>query len=174
MAQALRQRCGALDATGQRIAPGRAQRRTQAFGPYGGRQRRAQLAQQAGTGSVGAVPLCRRPASPSERQSPLQFSQTQLLLDKPRGRVDEPLHHMVQSLDPRVDGVRTGACETLRTVAQAADQCLAIGGRQRCSRGRRRRAHIGDEIADREVGLVADAGNDRQRRLEDRARRPPR
>ena len=41
---------------------------------------------------------------------------------------------------------------------------------ERRSSGWRGRAHVGDEIADREIGLVADAGDDRQHRLEHRAR----
>ena len=46
----------------------------------------------------------------------------------------------------------------------------AVRHDQRGGRRRRRRAHVGDEIADREIGLVADAGDDGDARLEHGAR----
>ena len=47
---------------------------------------------------------------------------------------------------------------------------LAVGRDELRGTGRRRRADVGDEVADREVGLVAHGGDDRQRGVDHRAR----
>ena len=71
---------------------------------------------------------------------------------------------------------RRSACSAARVQrAQTArrTRCAsarAVGHHERRGGGRRGRAHVGDEVADREVGLVAHARHDRQRRLEHRAR----
>ena len=58
--------------------------------------------------------------------------------------------------------------------ARARRACAAIARAirhdERRGAGGRRRARVGDEVADREVGLVADAGHDRHARLEHGAR----
>ena len=64
----------------------------------------------------------------------------------------------------RVSSARGQRCQRARASA------TPVGHDER-RRGRRRgRAHVGDEVADGEVGLVAHAGHDRQRRREHRAR----
>ena len=54
--------------------------------------------------------------------------------------------------------------------AEGREQRLRIGGRELGRRGRRRRAQVGDEIRDREVDFVPDAGHERDGAGGDRAR----
>ena len=54
--------------------------------------------------------------------------------------------------------------------AQGGEPFLAVGHDDFGGGGRRRRAHVRGEIGDREIDLVADAADDRDRRGDDRAR----
>ena len=86
------------------------------------------------------------------------------LLREPGGGVDEAagqpvdaLHRRFEVAQPRMAPARGERCDV-------TEQRVAIGRDERRRAGRRWRAHVGDEIADREIGFVADPRYDRQRR----------
>jgi hypothetical protein len=96
-----------------------------------------------------------------------------LSLDALRG-CEQPPRQAVQALRARLDRAPQVARQAPAQALHVAEG-LAVGARQRRGRGRRWRAHVGDEIGDGEVGLVADAAHDRERAGErSPAPRPPR
>ncbi len=60
--------------------------------------------------------------------------------------------------------------QALAQSAQGREPCFTIGHDDLRGRGRRRRAHVGDEIGDGEIDLVADAADDGDGRGGDGAR----
>ncbi len=82
----------------------------------------------------------------------------------------EPAREPVDALHPRLHHALLRALPPRREARHMAQHRRAIGNDQ-CRRRRRcRRADVGDEIADREIGLVAHRGDHGQRRLVDRLR----
>ena len=78
----------------------------------------------------------------------------------------QPRRTILLSLELAAERGREAACE-----AQDVAQPLAgIRHGELGRAGRRRRAHVGDEIRDREIDFVPDAGDDRDRASVDRTR----
>ena len=75
----------------------------------------------------------------------------------------EPLHRRLEQTQLRAPPARDDRGEM-------AQDARTVRGDERRSGGGRRRTRIGDEIADREIRFVADAGDDRKRGIEDRLR----
>ena len=84
--------------------------------------------------------------------------------------MDEAAGEAVDALLPRFHRVRARAAPTALEGAHVSAQRAAVGNDERCRGRGSRRAHVGGEIANREVGLVADARHDGNAGLEDRAR----
>ena len=84
--------------------------------------------------------------------------------------MDEPARRSIDPLHTRCQRVVAGALGPPRELHNAMAYRGAIRRRCGCGRGRRRCADIGDEIADREIGLVTNAGDDGKHGLIDGAR----
>ena len=61
------------------------------------------------------------------------------------------------------------ARETRAEIAELAEHLAAVRDRLLGGRGRRRRAEVGDEVGERDVGLVADGGDGRHSHRGERA-----
>ncbi|MDR8939456.1 hypothetical protein FEP67_04374 [Burkholderia multivorans] len=89
---------------------------------------------------------------------------------QPLGRAHEPAREPVELLRALLEPARQCAGKRPFALGQFAQQQRALGARELGRAGRRRRAHVGREIGDREIGFVPDAADDRQFARRNRAR----
>ena len=99
-----------------------------------------------------------------------QRQQLQALVADPRRRADQPARAVVQVRFASDRVRRIARRRSVQSAASEAIQSARGGGGQFGGSGRRGGAHVGAEVGDGEVGLVADAGDDRHAAADDRAR----
>jgi len=68
----------------------------------------------------------------------------------------------VERLRPPCGARDLRRAQPARELARAVPVLGDVGDDERCRGGGRGGTHVGDQVADRDVGLVADAGDDRQ------------
>ncbi|MDR8853482.1 hypothetical protein FEP99_06531 [Burkholderia pseudomultivorans] len=87
------------------------------------------------------------------------------------GRADEPARQPVELLRALFEPARQTARQRALALGDLAQQQRALRAREFGRAGRRRRAHVGRKVRDREIGFVPDAADDRQLARRDRARK---
>ena len=132
-------------------------------------ERRAQLQQQSAA-VFGAFALALAHGAARCVGEPTgERAQRRALRLQPRRGMLQATRRLVDALHARLDGELAGAPPALAQRGDLRNERGPVGHGKRRRRGRRRGANVGDEVADGEVGLVADAADDRQDRLEHRA-----
>ena len=120
----------------------------------GSRQGAAQFAHEPRPGRREPAGVHRLAIVKRTRQSLSEHAHSILLPCEARRRMNETAASGVQSLRParRLMGMNAG--EAPAEIADRPAQRSAFRRHERCGACRRRGAHIGDKIADREVGFV--------------------
>jgi len=103
----------------------------------------------------------REPLAQSHEVGPLSL--------EARCRMDQAARHQIDALHAQLQRAGEGMLPASEDRLRVAAQRGAVRHCQRSGCGRRRGAHVGDEIAYGEVGLVSDAADDRDARFEHRA-----
>ena len=86
--------------------------------------------------------------------------------------MNQPAREVVDDLHAGLEVARRAAAEPRDQDADPRQELVARRAHQFRGGGRGRRAHVGGEVGDREVGFVADAHHDRDRRGANRPRHP--
>ena len=104
------------------------------------------------------------------RDPPSESRQRFLSLSDSRRRMHKSARNQIQILHAQLKRTLHGFPPPGAHGAGARAQCQAIGNDQGRGASGRGRARIGDEVADRKIGLVADAADNWNARLKNRQR----